>query len=686
MCNDGRYRPANRRREVPRDQSLQAQDERAGWRRSFSDRVRHFREARSPHWYTVAALLVVIVVAALLRLPGLLSEPPGFRHEEATVALAAGQIERGFFPIYFREGSDTIEPAFVYAVSVTSRLVGSEIGGPRLAAALLGIAAAAGCALWYRQAIGAGWALAGGLLVATSFWQIVFSRQAVPAITMAAVGAVALWALFRANGKRVTQNQQTVPSAWYGIAGLLFGFGIYTDVTMLAVLPVALAIGIFFLLKKGYLYPAADRRGLLLGAAVMLLAAGPLLAYFWQEPESFRQSIDNLRGDDPLIRGAWSTLDAIAWSGESDPAHTLSGKPLLDPVLLVWSLLGLTVVLRRPLDSLHATSLIWLAGFLAAAVVIAPGSHAQLLVLTPVLFLLPVLGMRAALDFARARSSLLSRVILAAVVLSIGASATWSIVSYRQWTNSDETYFAFAGDVRDAIDALPDDDQMVYFATGDSGRIVRYLAPEGPRRDFDNPDILPLPATGPAYLAVPASSELPESLGSYLGEETLMASGSAPEGAPAFHVWLIDDRVRDRLPYAVPAIFFEGGPALVGFEVAPVIGAVTAPAIEVVLVHRVSPGGEPFSALLRLVEPGEETGQIYGTAIQPAPDNAVPHDEMILSRIILPFPETPGMVADLHTALESHDGEFLIPRGSNVIVYDDVWALLNAIGYIGPQP
>jgi hypothetical protein len=652
------------------------------------NRSRRFWRALPPYAQTMLMLLPVVAIAALLRIPFLTDDPPGFRHEEATVAFAAQQIERGFYPIYFRQREDTLEPAFVYLANITGRLAGWGVTGPRLAAALLGIAAAAACSLWYRKTMGTGWGLAGGLLVATSFWQIVFSRQAVPSIAMAAAGAIGLWALYTAASHRRSSNRQ-LPSGWYGLAGLAFGMSFYTDVTMRAIIPVVALIGVFLFYKKGYLYPAADHRGLLLGCVVMVLVAAPLATYFWQEPDSFRQGIENLRVDSPITERVTSTLNAIVWTGEENPAHTIPGRALLDPMLVLWGIVGLGYALRRPLEPLHAGALIWFAGFLIVVMAIAPADHGQMLALTPVLFFFPLRGMHSALTAARSRGGSMPLVATAAIVITIAGSAAWSIVDYVRWSTAEATYAAFAGDVRDAVSAmesLPPDNLTAYFGTGEHGRIVRYLAPARPRRDFDNPDTLPMPSSGPAYLVVPVSTGTGQTLLTYLDDETLVASGSGPDGQPAWSMWLIDARVRERLPYAVPAIFFDDGPTLLGFDVTAATNQPEEPSIEVVLVYRVTVGSDPFSALARLVELDGDTAGVTGTSVRPGPDRVVQGYEIILARVVLPFPETPGMVADLQAAAQTLEGEYMTPSGPNVLVFDDYFALLNAIGYIGPEP
>src|SRR5690606_29731386 len=103
---------------------------------------------------------------------------------------------------------------------------------------------------------------------------------------------------------------------------------------------------------------------------------------------------------------------------------------------------------------------------------------------------------------------------------------------------------------------------------------------------------------------------------------------------------------REGLPYAVPAIFFENGPVLVGFEVSPLDTGTSQPAINVVLVYRVASGAERFWSLARLVEPDGDPLRPSGQLVQPSPNHVVDGDELILSRLALDFPDSPGMVAN----------------------------------------
>lgn len=627
---------------------------------------------------TAILLAFVILVAAALRF--LLPAPPGFSHEEATVALAAQRIERGHIPIYFHQEGETVEPAFAQVVAVTSNVAGWGVEGPRLAATLLGILAVAGCTLWYLRTLGPLWGTIGGLLVAVSFWQLVFSRQAVPAIMMAAVAGFGLYALHQATGKPIVRGRFRMPSAWYGVAGLLFGLGFSADITMRAIVPVMLVIGGMLYLGRTGIRPAADRRGLLLGLVVMVLMAAPLASWFWQHPDVFRLGFKLPDSPRELLAGAWDTISALLRQGAAD-------RPLLDPLLAAWFVIGLAVATRLPVRVTDAVALAWLVLFLIAVIMITPGDHSQLLVLTPVLYFFPL---RAMQTVTRYRIRRLPGWTLPVIVgLSLTASAIWSISGYAQWTSDSETYRTMAGDVGDAVEALeqlPPDGHLVYFATGDHGRTVRFLAPERTRRDFHHPDILPLPAAGTAWLIVPASAGVPEILTVFISNETLAETIHDPDGNIAARVWLVDNRTRDRLPITVPTIRFEGGPTLVGYEILAAPDDAGNPAAEIVQVYQMSPGQNDVRSLARLFGAEGDISGPDGPWIQPAPDRIDTGDELLLTWTLLQFPGESRPIADLQTAIQNLDGEYLPhsrqdPESDN----EEPWAYLNTIGYIGPE-
>jgi hypothetical protein len=198
-----------------------------------------------PGWAGALLLVACVgVVAAITRFARLSTDPPGFLIDEAASALFAQSINRDNLPIFFGGGTpDVQEPFFFYVMKWTGTVFGWDVSGARTAAALCGVAAAVACALWYRRALGPLWGLAGGLLVATSFWQLMFSRQAIRPISMPVFAALGLWCLWEALH---TPSGAPRPHrlGWYAAAGAAWGLGFYTYISFRLALPAVVVLGV----------------------------------------------------------------------------------------------------------------------------------------------------------------------------------------------------------------------------------------------------------------------------------------------------------------------------------------------------------------------------------------------------------------------------------------------------------
>src|SRR5205807_433735 len=125
----------------------------------------------------------------------------------------ARAINRGYVPVLpSSQAGQLQEPLFLWLVKLTAAPLGWHIDGARLAGAILGVLAALACWGWYRRALGPGWAIVGGLLVASTFPQLALSRQALPAVGAAACSGVALWALTAGLDETVTALRRS--TAW----------------------------------------------------------------------------------------------------------------------------------------------------------------------------------------------------------------------------------------------------------------------------------------------------------------------------------------------------------------------------------------------------------------------------------------------------------------------------------------
>jgi hypothetical protein len=642
-------------------------------------------------------LLAVTAAALATRVLFLATAPPGLRYAEAGSALYAQTIGGDVKPIFFIGPHDAREPLFYYVARLTGGLAGWDVAGPRLAAAVLGTLAAIGCALWMARALGRRWGLLAGLLAATSFWQLIYSRQALQPIAAAACAAFGLWALARA-----LDDDEAGDSPRYLAAGALFGLGFYADISFRLILPALLVIA-------GYLWLAGrhgarQRRGTsaarLRGAALMLLTTAlvmaPLVSYYGAHPESFELGFE-LAGDwpDGLLDAGWDyllTLQLLLWKGPADWAVNLPGRPLLDPLLAIWSVVGVLAALRHPLRPLHGIVVLWLLIFALPAALLNSDDPGLLMAAMPAVFALPVLGMHAVWKLSGERN-VAQRVRPLTTFLiagSVVASAAWSGYDYfRHWADAPETYAAFQGDVRDslaAIERLPYDDTPVYFSAHELDRILRYLAPDHPRRDFTNPALLPVPATGRAYLIYPHSTEPDSQLLAYLDPVELVETGYGPDDAPVYRVWLLDLRIRERLPRAAPAVFFSNGYQLLGYEVTPATDRPPAERIVDVLFKWRVPTGARWARARASFDLSGERAELFEThgeiVIEPWRDERYQPGELILTHIRMPFPDVDPPIADLLAGLFDPNGEPLEPSGAGVLIVADTQAIVTRIAFL----
>jgi hypothetical protein len=640
---------------------------------------------------------VVAVVAGLIRLIGLASQTPGFRIEEATQGLMARRVDRDNLPIFFGHEQDAAVPFFPYLVKVTGSLAGWGVTGPRLAAAICGIGVAVFCALWLGRALGQWWGLAGGLLAATSFWQVLFSRQAVAPISAAMFAALGLWLAWEGLRRgRLPQPDRLWKRAdlrWYITSGIAFGLGFLSDASYTIVPPLVLLSAGVLALGQQRARRDADVLGPALMLLTMLVVMTPLAGYFLDNPEDFRRNLDLAGGLPADLVDTGDDVGAgfrsAVWRGSDDAALNLPGRALLDPILACWALAGLLAALRHPARALSGIVLIWLALGVFGTSLVGGDNPGLLLPLAPAFVALPLLGMRAAVGLASARGPRLRRFALVVVMSSISASGIWSLYDYfGQWSESEQVYLAMRGDVRDALaalDELPEDDIPIYFMAGDAGRIVRYLAPDRERHDVESRSRLPVSGDEEAYLVAPRSTQPVAQLLDFLAEADLVEIGAGPGTQPAYRIWVAGPRTRELLPYAVPAIPFENGWSLPGFDArAALMLAGEQAEIDVVLLWQVPPDADPFIAEVRLRPPGEQGAPLTTSAeilVEPWKHPPLP-GEFVLVHVRLPFPRTQDLIASLQVGLHDPATGELVTALLNE--QDGGYAFLNDIQVVLP--
>ena len=276
---------------------------------------------------TWVALLLLMAVAAALRLWQIDSIPPGFHFDESFEGLEAWRIltDSTYRPI-FLTGNFGVPPANAYANAVTFGIV-SRLGGEpgptamRVTAAFFGVLGVAATWLAARELrhlgaprLTAAFPWLAATLLTTTRWHIHFSRMGIEPILVPLVTATALWLLLRALR---TQSKLT-----FAIFGVVTAFSMYTYQGAW-ILPFLLA-GAWAILWW-YEWRQGNQRTLFTGgmiaAAVAVIGVLPLALFALAQPELFL-----LRPEQIAVGGEAATQQSL---GESALAYVLMFVPLV---------------------------------------------------------------------------------------------------------------------------------------------------------------------------------------------------------------------------------------------------------------------------------------------------------------------------------------------------------------------
>jgi 4-amino-4-deoxy-L-arabinose transferase-like glycosyltransferase len=363
----------------------------------------------SANWVVMAG---VTLLAATLRFPLLGRLPPGLYHDEAINGLDALRVLDGVTPVFFTANNGR-EPLFIYLIAGSIALLGRTALAIRVVSAILGTLTVPAAYLLGRRLFDRRVGLLTAVITAITVWPLNLSRVGFRAVAMPLFVALVVWAFWRGYERNSTPTTRDRSSwAWFSLAGVFAGLMLYTYLA-------ARFVPLVFLVFIGYL--AATRRpipwrGLILLAIVAGIVAAPLLGYFVTHrveaaQRAFQVSILNpdINDGDPLgtlARHLGRTLLMFNVRGDFIPRHNVPLRPVFDPLLSLFFLLGLGVMVRRWREPAYGLVLIWTGVMLLPTVLAEDAPHFLRAVgVLPVLFVIPALGLSTTGDWLKQRRS-----------------------------------------------------------------------------------------------------------------------------------------------------------------------------------------------------------------------------------------------------------------------------------------
>lgn len=516
---------------------------------------------RYAHWLMIACLLV----AAALRLPHLLEAPPGLHYDEAANAILAGDIGlRGARPVFISSYTGK-EALFFYAAGGLMALIGESVFALRLTAVFIGlftiaVTYALGRELFKKREV----AFFAAVLLATSFWHLLFSRLGFRAISQPLLQGLTVLLVLKglkmANGQLPTANDQLPITnyIYFSLAGLFLGLSAYTYLAV-RLFPILLAVAAVPLLKTWRRWWKAA----VLMLVIALLTLAPLLWYFITHPEAFWVRIEQVGGDGlTLSEGVLKTLAMFSLTGDPYWRFNVPEMPLFDPLLSFFLVAGLLALLGAWRQFTRPSARFGLVLLLAAPVImslptalatneIVP-SNLRAIGLLPFVMFLPAYGVVRVWEIVRTqdRPWVLPTV---ALVLLCG----YGVLTYHryvnQWAARADVFYENDSDLAAVADYLNQKrfETPVYVgALHYPHPTLAFLADH-----YDELKLLvesralAIPADGRATYIFPHSSLAPVWMRPLLAQARREEGPLGPDGAPTFVAYHMT-----RLPVLQPAV------------------------------------------------------------------------------------------------------------------------------------
>ena len=356
--------------------------------------------------------IVVLLVAAFLRLFNLDTIPRGLLYDEAFNGLDVLKILDGERPI-FLTGNFGREALFVYLQAISVALLGQTSLALRVVPAIIGILTVVAAYLLARRMFSARVALLTSGWLTVSIWHVIFSRTGLRSVSLPLFLAVGFYCLWRGlEGVRVQTTESPGstatesdprPSIWFAFGGIAIGLSLYTYSTARFAPFVIVALAFYLALVHRQLLLKA-LPGLVLALTLATLVFLPEGLFFLRHPESFLERAKEVSALNPelhqgnpgqaLLDSALRTLGSFAIRGDRAVDRNIPGRPIFDPLSALLMLLGIALAVRRFRQPAYGLIAIWLVVMFVPSLLAIKGTPNYLRVtgLIPALFMLPALG------------------------------------------------------------------------------------------------------------------------------------------------------------------------------------------------------------------------------------------------------------------------------------------------------
>ncbi len=371
-------------------------------------------------WLEMATVAAVTLLALILRVAALDRVPYTLGGDEAWHGLLARQVLSGELRNPFVMGYMSMPTFFYWPISWSLRLVGNDIIGLRMPAALAGMVTIPILYLFARRLWGRRIALLCALFLTAYDYHIHYSRLGANNVWDPFFVVLTLWLV----DLGLTCRDRLGSSRFFALAGLVAGLSVFYY-TGARLLPPLVAVYVTFVWikrtrsQKTGEWPGSYAGPLLALAMAFLVAAGPMLGLALSHPDDWNARINQVG----IIQSGWlaqepgltgKTLlqvlveqflraagafhvfpDRTAWYG--------ADQPLLGPVAGGFAIFGMAWALFHWRERRHFLVLIWFWSVVLTGGMLteSPPSSQRLVIAIPAVSILVALGLERTVALLR---------------------------------------------------------------------------------------------------------------------------------------------------------------------------------------------------------------------------------------------------------------------------------------------
>ena len=406
------------------------------------------------HW----PLVIILLLAAFLRLYRLDSIPPGLTHDEADFSHDAIAVYHGARPLYVATYGYQDEPFMHYASAIMMSVLGPSHLAVRATSALFGVILVFLTFLWTRLALGTGVALGAAAWLAVSYWPVSTSRLALqvePIASLTTLANIFFW-LGLGLGQRESSGKWR-GAAYWGLFALCVTASVYAYEAARITWVLFPIFGLYLALVRTDLFKRNWWKVALALITAALLSL-PLLTHpaAWDRAGRLSAPLEALmRGSlGPILVSIRDVLAMFTFKGDPFVTYNLPGRPIFDPATGLLFYGGILVCLWRWRRPAYTFTLLWLITGIAPSML--TGVHSASLrsiVAQPAIYIVPALILAEAIGWLTRHLRLSAApVVLVGLALVIASSGLITYHNYFvRWANAPETQAAYFSDLLQAI-------------------------------------------------------------------------------------------------------------------------------------------------------------------------------------------------------------------------------------------